>query len=119
MADPIAALEEITANLRSLAITIAAAKSKSIAPAQIQPIASTCARSYFEHVHPQLSLVRNPECKIEQIDLLFQEVLKLGSARRPRDVFAKPIDELCQCLLLATIDLMKARGSARLVLSDT
>jgi hypothetical protein len=119
MVDVLAVLEKIRGDLSGLATAISNAETKSIATSMAQPVATSSAKEYFEHVRPELSLVGVPERDIEEIDTLFQVLLELASARSPKRKYPTLISDLSQCLLSATVDLMRARGSRRLVLSAT
>jgi len=50
---------------------------------------------------------------------VLQQILRLATAPREKEAYSGQIAELRPYLLEATIDLMKARGSPRLILSQT
>jgi hypothetical protein len=54
----------------------------------------------------------------EEIDWVIQGILELASMSREKESYAGHISELRPYLLEATVDLMKSRGSPRLVLSQ-
>jgi len=116
--DALEALTQITDQLNSLSQTIARPKPKTITPAAVQPITSAIARTYFEAIRPELrsSGVR-PEL-VQELDNRLQALLSLASAARDRTAYAE-LPKLSARLLDATVELMKAKGDQRLVLSPT
>ncbi|MGA9040800.1 MAG: hypothetical protein WB421_09715 [Terriglobales bacterium] len=77
------------------------------------------AKTYFESVRPELSAVQNRAGLVEEIDFVLQNLLQLATAQREKEAYLGQIAEVRPYLLEATIDVMKARGSPRLVLSQT
>lgn len=119
MTDALTALDQITEDLSRLVAAVNAVRTKTVASAAVQPLARAVARLYFENVRLELQATQNRGSLIEEIDWLFQDILQLASAPREKQAYLGQIGELRQRLLEATFDLMKARGSSRLVLSQT
>jgi hypothetical protein len=119
MTDVLAALDRISEDVTKLAESVTGTRTKSVSPALVQPTARAIARAYFESVRPELEVVQNRPGLVEEIDFLLQGILKLAAAPREKEVYLGHVSELRPFLLEATIDVMKARGSPRLVLSET
>jgi hypothetical protein len=90
-----------------------------VPPSLVQPIARTIARTYFETVRPDLELVHSRAGLVEEIDWVLQSILQLATAPREKQAYLGHVAELRPFLLEANIDVMKARGSSRLMLSPT
>lgn len=118
MTDALAALDQICEELTALASKIDAVRAKSVPSSAVQPTARSIARTYFESVRSELKGVENRAGLVDEIDFIMQGMLQLASASREKEAYVGHIAELRPYLLEATIDLMKARGSPRLVLSQ-
>jgi len=119
MNDALTTLDQISEDVTKLAASITGSRGKSVPLATVQPIARVVARAYFESVRPELQSVQNRSNLVEGIDSVLQQILQLATAPREKEVYSGLIAELRPYLLEATIDLMKARGSPRLILSQT
>jgi hypothetical protein len=119
MTDALAALDQISEDVTKLATAIDGIRTKAVPPTATQPTARAIARAYFESVRPELEAVQNRAGLVEEIDWVLQSMLQLATAPREKQAYLGHIAELRPYLLEATIDVMKARGSARLVLSTT
>ena len=119
MADALGALDELNSMLAALTTAATFGRSKNLSSAEAQPIASDLARTYFEAVRPELVLVANRRPLVDEIDFVVQKILDLAGAAHEKLAYLGHITELRPYLLEATIDLMKARGTPRLVLSET
>ncbi len=119
MIDALTALDRISKDVARLASSVGSVRTKSVQPALAQPIARAIAKTYFESVRPELLAVQDRAGLAEEIDFVLQSLLQLASAKREKEAYLGQITELRPYLLEATVDFMKARGSPRLVLSQT
>lgn len=119
MNDVLTTLDQISEDVTKLAESINGARGRSVPPSAVQPIARAIARTYFESVRPELQAAQNRKGLVDEIDFGLQGLLQLAIAPHTKEVYLGPLGELRAYLLEATIDLMKARGSPRLVLSQT
>jgi hypothetical protein len=117
MADALSTLEQLSKEVVALGATIGSCRTKRISSDLVQPSARSIARAYFEHVRQQLSAVQNRAGLTEEIDFVIQAVLGLSDGSQEKRKYARLLKELAPYLSEATIDLMKARGEGRLVLS--
>jgi Predicted pPIWI-associating nuclease len=79
----------------------------------------TIAKTYFAAVRSELSAIQNRAGLVDEIDFVLQSLLQLATAPREKEAYLGQIAEVRPYLLEATVDVMKARGSPRLVLSQT
>lgn len=119
MTDVLAALDQISEDVTKLTSAVKGVRAKTVQPSVVQPIARAIARAYFENVRSDLELVQTRAGLAEEIDWVLQGILQLAVAPREKEAYLGHIGELLPYLLEATIDVMKARGSSRLVLSQT
>lgn len=119
MADALSALDEVSKRVGALAEAIRTNRPRLVPMSLTQPIARSIATTYFEAVRADLKDVQNRAGLVEEIDLVIQAILRLATASREKDAYIGQLNELRPLLLEAMVDLMKARGAARLVLSDT
>jgi hypothetical protein len=119
MTDALTALDQVSEGVTQLAAALAASRTKAIQAAKVQPIARQIAKVYFESVRAELIQVQNRQALVDEIDFSLQSILQLATAVREKDAYLGQIAEVRPYLLEATIDLMKARGAPRLVLSET
>ncbi|SRR6266446_9294460 len=117
MADPSEALDAMSGHVSALEAAITSGRSKHISASVVQPIARAIATTYFESVRTDLEAVQNRRGLVEEIDFVVQSILQLATSSRERRAYVGQIAELRPYLLEATVDLMKARGTPRLVLS--
>ena len=118
MTDALTALDKIFEDVTRLTAALNGSRSKSVLPALVQPAARTIARKYFEFIRPELEVVESRTGLVEEIDFVLQAMLQLATAAREKQAYLGQIAELRPYLLQAMIDLMKARGAPRLVLSE-
>jgi len=119
MSDALSALDQLNDYISKLASTVSVRRAKSITPPSVQPIARQIARTYFERLRPELQIVQSRAGLTEEIDFVIQAILELATTTREKHAYLGQITELRPHLLEATVDVMKARGSPRLVLSQT
>jgi hypothetical protein len=119
VADALETLAEINGQINKLTTVIDGVRGKSVSADVVQPLASFIARSYFEFVRPDLEEAKPTAELVDAIDNLLQELLRLASAKRDKKVYTTAVDDLPQLLLEASVCIMKARGSQRIVLSET
>jgi hypothetical protein len=117
MTDGLTALDQVSEHTVRLGEDIARVRTKFVAPTVVQPIARMIARTYFESVRPELVALQSGI--VEEIDFVLQGLLQLAASPREKDAYLGHIAELRPYLMQATIDLMKARGTSRLLLSET
>lgn len=119
MSDALTALDQISEDIVKLATAVTSVRTKAVQPLVVQPLARGIARTYFESVRPELSVVQNRAALIEEIDYVLQSLLQLATAPREKEAYLGQIAEVRPYLLEATVDVMKARGSQPLILSQT
>ncbi len=119
MADALEALNEIDARIAALTDAASSGRSKYLASSAVQPITRAIAKTYFEAVRNELQVVQNRAKLTDEIDFLVQGLLQLGAGQSEKQAYVGHVSELRPLLLEATVDLMKSRGTPRLVLSDT
>jgi hypothetical protein len=119
MSDTLEALDQISEGLTALTNLASFGRSKYLSVPEVQPITRNIATTYFEFVRAELAVVQNRTGLMEEIDFVVQGLLELSGAFREKQAYMGHINELRPYLLEATIDVMKSRGTARLVLSDT
>jgi hypothetical protein len=119
MPDAIAALELMSEQVTALGNAITTGRRRSVPASLAQPLARSIATTYFESVRSELLAAQSRSPLVDEIDFVVQALLQLASASRERQAYVGQLNELKPYLLEATIDLLRARGSPRLVLSDT
>src|SRR5215510_13790648 len=119
MTDALTALDRVSEEIAKLANAVTSNRAKTVQAAAVQPIARSAAPTYFESVRTELLAVQNRSGLVDEIDFVLQNILQLATAAREKQAYLGQIAEVRPYLLEATIDLMKARGSPRLVLSQT
>ncbi len=119
MADALTALDEISVELAALTSAVTRGRSKQIPSGVVQPMARAIAKSYFELVRPELLAIQNRAGLVEEIDFVVQSVLQLAEAQREKQAYIGQLNELRPYLREASVDLMKAKGTPRVVLSAT
>jgi len=119
MADALQALDRVGRQVTALAHAAGTGRTKNLGTAIVQPIARAIATTYFESVRSELLAVQSRAGLVDEIDSVVQGILQLATSAHERQAYAGHIAELRPYLLEATIDLMKARGNPRLVLSQT
>ena len=119
MIDALAALEQVSEQVSALGDATTAGRRRSVSVGVAQPWARAIATTYFESVRPELLAAQSRPGLVDEIDFVLQALLQLASASREKEAYVGQLNELRPYLLEATIDLMRARGSPRLVLSDT
>jgi hypothetical protein len=119
MADALAALDEMAGHLAALSRAANSGRSKYLAVSDVQPVARAIAITYFESIRTDLDAAKSRAGLVEEIDFVVQQILQLASGPREKQSYIGQLNELRPYLLEATVDLMKSRGTARLVLSQT
>jgi len=119
MTDALTALDKISEDAGKLGEVVDRLRTKMVPPPVVQPIARIMARAYFELVRPELDAVKQRAGLVEEIDFVFQALLQLATASREKEAYLGQLAELRPYLMEATIDVMKARGASRLLLSGT
>jgi len=119
MTEVLTALERLSKTAAKLASVVKRVRSKLVPPDKIAPFARSMADTYFGSIQPGLQIVQNREGLSEEIEWVVGAVLQLTSEPREKSAYLGQINELRPYLQEAMIDVMKARGVRRLVLSDT
>lgn len=119
MADSLSYLEAVAEEFAKIETTVAACRTKYVPSAGIQPLARSAARQYFEFVRPDLEIVKNRAGLVDELDFDVQAVLALSSEPQTKGRYRRPLKELRLFLSEAQLDLMKARGDRRLIISAT
>lgn len=119
MTDALTALDQVSEDVTRLAAVVEGVRAKTVQPTAVQPIARSIARRYFESVRPELIGVQNRAGLVEEIDFVLQGILQLATAPREKQAYLGQVAEVRPYLLEAAVDIMKASGSPRLVLSQT
>jgi Predicted pPIWI-associating nuclease len=119
MTDALTALDQVSEDVARLAAVVNGVRAKTVPPTAVQPIARGIARIYFESIRSQLIAVQNRAGLVEEIDFVLQGILELATAPREKEAYFGQIAEVRPYLLEAVVDVMKASGSPRLVLSQT
>lgn len=119
MAEALEVLTEVSEQVSRLSDAINGVRTKLVPPAVAQPIATSMARSYFESIRPDLTVVSERAGLVDEIDFVLQGILRLATAPREKQAYLGQVAELTPYLLEANVALMKARGDRRLLLSQT
>jgi hypothetical protein len=119
MTDAITVLDKISEDAGKLSEVLERIRSKTVLPTVVQPTVRMMAHAYFEIVRPELDAVKQRAGLVDEIDWALQAILQLATATREKEAYIGQIKELRPYLMEATIDLMKARGASRLILSET
>jgi hypothetical protein len=117
MADALEAFDEIDAHVTALAKLATSGRSKYIQSPDVQPITRALAKIYFEAVRAELEIAKNRGGLVDEIDFVVQGLLQLSTNTREKQAYIGHLNELRPLLLEATVDLMKSRGTPRLVIS--
>lgn len=120
MADALEGLDAMGTHVTALGNAVSGVRGKYISSATVQPTAKAIATVYFESIRRDLDAVKNRTGLVEEIDFAVQGILELaGGGYREKQAYIGQLGELRSCLLEATVDLMKAKGTPRLLLSET
>jgi hypothetical protein len=119
MADALSALDEMNGHIASLSNAAMSGRSKYLAVAKAQPIARAIATIYFESIRSDLDAIKSRGGLVDEIDFVVQQILQLASSPREKQAYIGQLNELRPYLLEASLELMKSRSTARLVLSQT
>jgi hypothetical protein len=117
MANAVEAIDRLNGQLAALQAAAHSGRSKLLDPSTIQPLARAIATTYFEEIRTELDAVKSRSGLVDEIDFVVQSILQLAADKREKVAYLGQLNELRPFLLEATIDLMKSRGSAQLVLS--
>jgi hypothetical protein len=119
MADALSALDEMNRHIAALSSAAISGRSKYLAVSTAQPVARAIATTYFELIRTDLNSVKSRAGLVEEIDFVVQQILQLASGQREKQAYVGQLNELRPFLLEAAVDLMKSRGTPRLILSET
>lgn len=119
MTEVLTALERLSKDVAKLTSIIMAVRSKLVPPKNVDRIARSIADTYFGSVHADLQTVQQRAGLADEIEFVVSAILRLSNEPREKEPYLGQLKELRPYLQEAMIDLMKARGVRRLVLSDT
>lgn len=119
MTEVLTALERLSKDVTKLTSIITAVRSKLVAPEKVERIARSIAEVYFGSIHSQVQTVQHRAGLADEIEFTVSAILRLSSEPREKSAYLGQVKELRIYLQEAMIDVMKARGVRRLVLSDT
>jgi hypothetical protein len=116
VADAFDILAQLNGLLNSLVAVIERSGRKIVSPSSVQPTISAIARIHFESVRPELTRHGVTAALVKSLDDILQELIVLGSEINPPAAYSET-RSIAPLFLKATIELAKARGEQRLVLS--
>lgn len=119
MADALTALEDINADVGRFADVVGRSRGKTVPAERVRPIARSIAITYFESVRTELDSVKQRAGLVDEIDFVMNAILALSTGPREQSAYLGQLNELRPYLSEALIELMRARGAPRLVLSVT
>jgi hypothetical protein len=119
MADALAALDEMGAQTAALARAASSGRTKNLSVVEAQPVATAIAKIYFGSIRTDIDVVKSRAGLVDEIDFVVQALLELASHPSEKLAYLGQLNELRPLFLEATVDLMKYRGTATLVLSQT
>jgi len=119
MTEVLTALERLSKDVTRLASVVAAVRSKLVPPDKVGRIARSIADTYFGSIHADLQTVQHRAGLADEIEFVVSAILQLSTEQREKRAYLGQVKELRPYLQEAMIDVMKARGVRRLVLSDT
>src|SRR5438876_466117 len=119
MTQGLTALERLSKSTARLASVVNSVRSRLVPPDNVAPLARSMAETYFRAILPDLQIVQNRLGLSEEIEFVVTTLLQLATEPREKGAYLGQINELRPYIREAMIDVMKARGVRRLVLSDT
>lgn len=119
MTQVLTALERLSRDVAKLTSTVRAVRSKLVPPAKVNRIARSMADTYFGSIQPELQTVQRRGGLADEIEWVVSAILQLTNEAREKGAYLGQVKELRPYLQEAMIDVMKARGVRRLLLSDT
>lgn len=119
MTEVLTALERLSKGVTKLRSIVEAVRSKLVPTEKVERTARSMADVYFGSIHSALQAVQHRAGLADEIEFVVGAILQLSSEPREKSAYLGQINELRPCLQEAMIEVMKARGVRRLVLSDT
>jgi len=119
MTEVLIALERLSKTAAKLASVVKRVRSKLVPPNKVALLARSMAHIYFGSIQPDLQIVQSRQGLSGEIEWVVGTLLQLTSEPREKSAYLGQIKELRPYLQEAMIDVMKASGVRRLVLSDT
>ncbi len=119
MTEVLTALELLSKSVTKLTSFVKAVRSKLVPTEKVERIARSIADVYFGSIHSELQAVQHRAGLADEIEFVIGAILQLSSEPREKSAYLGQVKELRPYLQEAMIDVMKARGVRRLVLSDT
>jgi hypothetical protein len=119
MTEVLTAFERLSKDVTKLTSIVDAVRSKLVPPEKVERIARSIADVYFGSIHSDLQAVQHRAGLADEIEFVVSAILQLSGEPREKGAYFGQVKELRPYLQEAMIDVMKARGVRRLVLSDT
>jgi hypothetical protein len=119
MTEVLTALERLSKGVTKLTSVVESVRSKLVPAEKVGGIAHSIANTYFGSIHGALQTVQHRANLAEEIEFVVSAILQLSNEPREKRAYLDQVKELRPYLQEAMIDVMKARGVRRLVLSDT
>lgn len=119
MTEVLTALERLSKDVTKLTSIVEGVRSKLVPPEKVERIARSIADVYFGSIHSELQTVQHRAGLADEIEFVVGAILQLSGEPREKGAYLGQVKELRPYLQEAMIDVMKARGVRRLVLSDT
>jgi hypothetical protein len=119
MADAIAVLDDVSAQIAELSAELAKKQIKFASPPRTQSKVRSMASTYFEFSRPELERTICRDGLVSEFDATIQKLIDISSQSCDKKVFIGLLSELRPLALEATVHLMKSRGVPRLLLSET
>lgn len=119
MTEVLNALERLSRTANKLASVVKGIRSKLVQPEPVATLVRSMAGTYFGSIQPDLVNVQHRAGLSDEIEWVISALLQLTSEPREKSAYLGQINELHPYLREAMIDVMKAQGGRRLVLSET
>jgi hypothetical protein len=119
MADAVTLLGDHSAAVLRLVTLLSNKRLKIAAPTIMQPSVRSIASEYFEFVRPALEETACRAGLVSEVDTLVQTLVDMASVPLTKHEYYTPLERFRVLILEATLHLMKARGTPRLLLSQT
>jgi hypothetical protein len=119
MTEVLTALERLSKGVTKLTSVVTAVRTKLVPVSKVERIARSIADTYFGSIASRLAAVQNRADLCDEIEYVLGAIMQLTTAPREKTAYLGHVAELRPYLQEAMIDVMRARGLPRLVLSET
>jgi hypothetical protein len=119
MTELLTALERLSKDVVKLTSVVESTRTKLVPAEKVHKLAHSIADTYFGSIHQDLQAVQHRAGLSDEIEFVVSAVLQLSSEPREKIAYFGQIKELRPYVQEAMIDVMKARGIRRVVLSET